>query len=714
MPKKEEVQKDTLVSSIKRFVDDSISLTQKWESNNIKWNRMRYRIKKEKNFPFVGCSNIRMPTIETKLRKWKAALVNVIFGVRPVVQVVPNPNGNPGTALKIEKFLDHMIMDVMRLKNKAIIAIDQTGEKGFYIMKPYWNTNIITRSEKMDLKDLSIEEAMAIFNPQLPPEQLKQMIAQKFDVDMSDLVAKDNDASLNKIIEALLKGEQVIDVNFQDVICNYPDVALCEPERIYVPTDSGYHPDSCSWIIHEFHLPVETLEVNGKYKNWDIGDIAEIAESQKSKVDSLSGTSRDTDIDSQKDIREGITILEKTGKVRIWEYYGWFDINNDGSDEKCVITIAPDFDKIIRKIALPFYSGKYPFVKTMYELSDDRWFSHRGIPEMIEDITKEIDMQHNMKLDSQTMRNAPMYLYRAGLVNKNTMQFSWGQGIAVGGMQPLGDVIAPLNNSNPNVEFSYKDEQMLLEGRVEELIGQADFTLQSMINKRQPRTLGEVSLQQQNMNSLFSLDADLMRGSFEELFNWIWELWCQYGDDQYEFAYFGKEGFEPIRLTKEEVQGKYKITVRGNDQNTNPQVRLQKAQMILQIQQNPLAIQSGVISPINMANGIKLALQEMDIQNWQELVMPPEILAQQMQAQQQKPQTQDIRIKPKDLTDAEMAQVMQSRGMQVDIAGRGLKSQAIIQEKDVEQETGKVKNLESIVSMMNELENKDNDPEATE
>jgi hypothetical protein len=94
--------------------------------------------------------------------------------------------------------------------------------------------------------------------------------------------------------------------------------------------------------------------------------------------------------------------------------------------------------------------------------------------------------------------------------------------------------------------------------------------------------------------------------------------------------------------------------------------------------------------------------------------MPPEILAQQMQAQQQKPQTQDIRIKPKDLTDKEMAQVLQSRGMQIDPEGRSLKSNAIIQEKDVEQETGKVKNLESIVSMMNELENKDNDPEATE
>jgi hypothetical protein len=105
-----------------------------------------------------------------------------------------------------------------------------------------------------------------------------------------------------------------------------------------------------------------------------------------------------------------------------------------------------------------------------------------------------------------------------------------------------------------------------------------------------------------------------------------------------------------------------------------------------------------------------MALQEMDIPNWQELVMPPEMIAQQMQQSQQKPQTQDIRIKPKDMTDAEVAQLLQSRGIRPDVQGRALKSSAIIQEKNVEQETGKVKNLESIVSMMNELENQDNEP----
>jgi hypothetical protein len=700
MAKKEELKKDTLVSSIKGMVEESQAMTTKWEQNNLKWNKMRYRIKKEKNFPFVGCANIRMPTIETKLRKLKAALVNVVAGIRPIAAVIPTPSGNWQTALKVEKFLDHMIMDVIKLKNKLIIAIDQTLEKGFYIMKPYWNTNIITRVEKLNINDLSVEEATVVFDPQLPPEMLKQLIAKKYDVDMSPLVAKENGDKLDEIIKALNEGKKNIDVTFQDVICNYPDVALCEPERIFVPTDSGYHPESCTWIIHEFNLPIETLEVNGKYKNWDIGDIAELAEEQKSKaVTTQYGTSRDANIDGQKDSREGIDVLEKTGKVRIWEYYGWYDINDDGTDEKCVITIAPDFDKVIRKIALPFYSGKYPFVKTFYELTDDRWFSHRGIPEIIEDIVKEIDMQHNMKLDSQTMRNAPMYVYRAGMINKNTMQFAWGQGMPVSGMQPLNDIIAPLNNNNPNVEFSYEREQMLLEGRVEELIGQSDFTLQSMINKRQPRTLGEVGMQQQSMQNIFSLDADLMTGSIGELFNWIWELWCQYGDDKYEFAYFGQNGYEPIRLTKEEIQGKYKITVRGNDQNTNPQIKLQKAQMILQMQENPMAMQSGVVTPQNLANGMKRVYQIADIDGWEELVTMPQ--------PPQKPTLEQIapmfKPKMKDLTEFEQAQILGAMGMQPDTRGRRMNDEMTGREHSADIQNKKADTLNKIVSSAKEL-----------
>lgn len=681
-----------LVSEIKKLVEDSIGMTSTWEQNQVKYHKMRMRIKKAKNFPFVGCANIRMPTVETKIRKLKAALNNVIFGIRPIVQVIPSPGSNWQTAIKIEKFLDHLLMDVIKIKDKCIIATDRMLEKGFFLIKPYWKTTIIKRIEDLDMNELSVEDALFIFNA--PDEDIKKAIIQKYDIDMNDLVSKENNLELEKVLDAIKSGKEQINITVQDVVCNYPDVALCEPERIYVPTDSGYSPQENAWVIHEFFMPIETVKLNAEIKGWSIDGVSEIL-----NYDNDRDNSRNKNIEITKDLREGISQLNRTGKVKVWEFYGSMDINNDGVPEECVITIAPDFNKIMRKITNPFHSGKRPFVKLFYELTDDRWFSHRGIPEILEDIIKEIDMQHNQKLDQQTIRNTPMYVHRAGMINKNTVQFVFGQSIPAQGMQPLNDLIAPLNNSNSNVEFSYEREQMLLETKIEEMIGQVDFSLQSMINKRQPRTLGEVNLQNQNMQQVFSLDADLLRMSMEELFNWVWELWCQYGDDSYEFAYFGKDGYEPIKLTKEEVQGKYKITVRGNDQNTNPQTRIQKAQMIMAGVGNQIAVQMGVITPMNVANAYKRMYQELEIPNWEELVTAP---------QPPPPPQPEVRINAKDLTDGEMAQILAKKGIQPDMQGRMMKTMQKVNDSKLEHRNSDVDNYTKIANVIKDLDGDSN------
>jgi hypothetical protein len=376
--------------------------------------------------------------------------------------------------------------------------------------------------------------------------------------------------------------------------------------------------------------------------------------------------------------------------------------------------MAPDFNKVLRKITLPFDNGKFPFVKLAYEFTSDRWFSHRGIPEILEDIIKEIDTQHMQKIDNQTIRNAPMFTYRAGMVNPNLVKFIPGQGIPVQGMNPINDTLAILNNNNPNTEFSYEREQMGLQAQVEELIGQVDFTLQSMINKRQPRTLGEVQMQQQNMQNVFSLDASMHTEAFTDLFNWIWDLWCQYGNDEYEFAYFGKQGWEKIRLTREEIQGDYKISVRGNDTNTNPQVRLQKAQMVMMAAVNPIALQTGVIKPWHLAEAYDLLFRELDIPESQRLHEDPQQLFQQAQQQMQQPPPVDVKVGMKDLAEGEQAQVVQRMGIQPDIKSRELKSQAKIQEKDSEQASRQIQDLVDIAQTIGGLEEEEKGGESGE
>lgn len=670
---------DKCVSTIKNWQQDSEGWVGTWESNQDKWHKLRMRIKKKKTFPFVGCSNIRMPTLDTQIRKIKASIVNLIFGIRPVVQAEPDPSGNWQTAKKIEKFLDHLIMDKIKIKNKSIIGIDQSLEKGFYLIKPYWRCEITERVEELSTDDLTLQEVMWVYAEDRTIPEITQELIRRLQVDTNDLVARENLSKIDKIAEKILKGETEIRVELQDVTYNCPDIDLCSPERVYVPTTTGVSPQDSTYLIHEFFLPIQTLEQNIHHKGWSEPAVDDIKHKGSKDLN-------DKKSDISKDEREGIERLQSNeGLVKIWECYCWYDINDDGKLEKAVITIAPEFNKLLRKITLPTYSGKFPFVKLFYEMTDDRWFSHRGLPELIEDIVKEIDIQHMQKIDYGTLTNSPMYAYRAGMVNPRTVQFVFGQGLPVHGMQPLNDSIQQINSQNPNINFSYEREQMILETKIQELVGQLDFSLQSMINKREPRTLGEVELQSSSMQQVQSLSGNYFREQFEELFNWIWELWCQYGDDSYEFAYFGKEGWEQIKLTKEEIQGKYKITIRGNDQNTNPKIKLQKAQMILMGVQNPIALQTGVVNPVHIANAYKRFYQELDIPNWQELVASAEQI-QQMIQMQQKNKPDDIKVTADDLTEKELAQVLLKRGIKPDLAARLAKQYISIKDAQAEKD----------------------------
>lgn len=660
-----------LFSFIHKKVEEVQGDTTAWMEKQAKSNRIRMRIKKPKTFPFVGSSNLRMPTAEIKIKKLKAAIINVIFGMRPVVQAIPTPSGTFETAQKIEKWLDHIIIDKMKFKEDAIMIVDQALESGFFLAKPFWRYEVNNRKEVYKLEYLDENDIRAIYDGNTTIEMVVSWLVNRFDVDMSDSVVDENYEELEKVAKKVLSADDKIQFYVKDVLCNYPDVSLISPEKVYIPSTTGVDPQSAQWICHEYEMSIDEIERCASYKGWDIEGVNGI----KSYANYDTRNMRDI----QLDLKEGIDSLNGPDNlVKIWEWYGWMDINGDGTKEKCCITSAPDFKKVLRKVGLPFDNGKWPFVKFYYELTTNRWYSHRGVVEIAEDLIKEIDIQHNMKIDSQTSRNAPMFLYRAGMVNPNLVSMTPNQAIPVRGNMPLNDTISVLNAHNPNVEYSYEREQMLLEAKVEELIGQIDYTLQSMINKRQPRTLGEVEMQQQSANSIFSLDSDMFREQFGTLFEFIWDLWCQYGDNMAEFMYFGENGWEPIRLSKEEIQGKYRFIVRGNDQNSNPNVKIQKAQQVIQAITNPVLLQSGIITPIQQINGLKRFFQTLEIDGWEQFIN--------MQPQPPQPPPVATFIKPKfeSLTEGEQAQILQGIGVQPDIPGRMINRQTELQDKAVE------------------------------
>jgi hypothetical protein len=149
-----------------------------------------------------------------------------------------------------------------------------------------------------------------------------------------------------------------------------------------------------------------------------------------------------------------------------------------------------------------------------------------------------------------------------------------------------------------------------------------------------------------------------------------------YGDEEYEFNYFGEGKYEPIKLNREELQGKYTITVKANDNNFNPQVRQEKASLVLQDTYN--ALQMGLVSPQSAQIARLNALKEIGIENAEQYVIPPEPQAPQ-------PQVQPIIINFTDLTPNERAQVLGSQGIQTDVIGH-----TIARTKEEEKENMKV------------------------
>ena len=674
---KSKITKDDMFSSLMKRIESARNAAGVWEINQDKWHRLRMRVKKPKSFPFEGCSNIRMPTAEKVIRKYKSGVLNSFFSLRPIVQVVPGPNGSYDQAQKIEKLLDHLCMDVIEgFEEKIAILMDYCCEKGFSIAKPFWTREIINRKVTITPQSLGEEKYMILLQFPETPDELVHECLQAQGVDMSELVFSDNFDAFKEALEKIRMGSPEEKVDVKDVVKDSPDVAIISPERCYVPSNSGIFIQGLDFVCQEFFQSIRVLKQNAKDgigKGWDKKVVSDIEEYKYTNLD-------DKQTDITKDQREGIERLQKPNEsVRLWEVYGWFDINGDGEDEKVLLTIAPDFKKIIRKIELPLDSGKFPFVRFSMEHLDDRWFSSRGIPEVLEDIIKEIDTQHNQKIDQQTIRNAPMFVYRSGMVNPNLVQFIPSQGIPVKGTANLRDTIDVLNNNNPNVEFSYEREALLLNTEIQEIFAQADFSIQSIINKREPRTLGEVDLQQRSLGGQFSLDVRLHTRAFSELLTQIFEFWNQFGPSDYAFNYFGPNSQpELIKLTKEDLQGKFTITVRGNDQNTNPNTRVQKAQFILQGVTNPILIQTGVVTPIQIANAWKRALQEIDVKEWEQFAMP--------QPQPIQPTANVIPPNFDSLTDAEQAQVLQQAGVQPDMVGRMLKKQ-----QELEKDNGKRK-----------------------
>jgi len=152
---------------------------------------------------------------------------------------------------------------------------------------------------------------------------------------------------------------EVIEV---EVVKNEPSIKLCRNEHIFTDPTAEIDED-IQFIIHQYDMTMSDLREAGVYKNLDKLE----GKVPSSLRDTSLGTARDMDaVEFGRDTNYRVFGDEARTKITIMEYWGYYDLNDDGIAEPVLIVWEKNSEIIIREEENPMPDKEIPFERAVY------------------------------------------------------------------------------------------------------------------------------------------------------------------------------------------------------------------------------------------------------------------------------------------------------------------------------------------------------------
>jgi hypothetical protein len=549
-----------LISEVERALTDR----RIWEQKRRLHYSKRYGLRNEKVFPWKGCSNLRIPLTDKILRRISPALKSSVFSVTPVVTVEPFGDMPATAARNMEHGYDWLLRYRMRRSREELqYAHDNCIAYGIGLMKVCWHyeSEIETRKIDVDFVDPNIDRKV------VPLQELSLEIATRFAVDPIE-----NREQINSVIQQFLDGAEELSIQIENVIYDAPRWYFVDAMDCLVPWDSGTDVDRLPWIGHRCRMTRRELQVSIKHAGFD-------PKNTKLVIDGLENFSnrQEDELDTRRNMREGIGgDTKKSSTAEIWEIHYFADKDGDGVDEKHVLTWSADKKLELRDIPYEYEHGQWPYTYFSFEANEPRWYSSRGVVEMLLDLQTEIDTQHNAKLDNMAIRNTVSFIYRAGSIKDKQWRFSPG---AMFPTQRGPQDASPL--SFQPMDYSSNSEEESLRAWSEEYIGTPDFGISNINQRVERRTATEVDQISQSSGAIAAEFLERTQESHRRLHRQTMLLWAQYGKDNVMVRVTGQPA--PVPFSRFDLRKDYNLVPTGRLDNLTPNMRLQRAGVALDL-----------------------------------------------------------------------------------------------------------------------------------
>lgn len=595
-------------TTVTRLVQDGETAErnrQSWLDQQIYLTKLRYGIRRPRTFPWKGASNLHIPYGDKVIRKLKPVFMRLLVEPDPIVEFNGDDEQSVEQERKCEEVYNWLFKTEMSAIDTMAYTVDTLLHRGLAFVQVGWEYKTEYECRQVNVPDLFPELFAQDQNGQpgqLTPDQVIAKLVQEYDIRIDDAA---NVQMLQHAAQLILQRNIFVKVSYRRVVKDRPAIWDRDPVQVILPSRTT-DPANAEWIIVQHVLSLRKLqqmEADGFFRQ---GAVAEIYKNIKSsaersgveiktgnEISSVSSSSLYKDDQLQDDL-ERVYGREDEDNVLLWEVFHWFDHNGDGLKERVHSYIHPKThtDLGTQPFAAPF--NEWPFVVFQFEKTRRRIYSSRGVTQMLEGIQREINAQHNAKLDGMTLRNAPVYQTQllAGFKSRN---FRVIPGTVL--QLPQGASLTPVGQDRSAWPEQTNEEQ-LLRTVGEDYIGSYD----SIIGGRgqgEARTATEIQASLQAQQTVASLDTMLFQLAMRDVHTKIWQLFMELGPQEVFIKVLGEANAlrEPVRIRKGDLGGKYRLTPTGTITNTNRALELAHAREALQIY---LQDQSGYINDFEL------------------------------------------------------------------------------------------------------------------
>lgn len=382
------------------------------------------------------------------------------------------------------------------------------------------------------------------------------------------------------------------------------------------------NPNKADIVIDRQFVTASDLRTWGDRKVFNTKAVEKVIEHGG---DTMSGAING-EIKSQKALNAGrneVDITEGHDRYEILECYMFADVDGSGINSDIVLWVHAGTEEILRATYLRRISpsGKRPFIKADFFKRKGSEYG-MGLAEILHPISVEMDFIHNHRIDTGLITSMPFGFYRptSGIEPK---EIDFKPGVMIPVESPQTDVVFP--NFGPKTVFG-SQEEAALDVLVQRMTGISDLTL-GVVSSRQgaSRTARGVAAIQGEAAS--NIDVHLRR------LTQAWRSGVKYLHDMLQkripvglsFRVTGQDGndyFSTVR-SREELAGDFEFEIASNSASSNPQVRIQKAQEVLNQVMDPIGIQLGIISPRNIYEAKKNYMRALDVKEVSRFITEP-------------------------------------------------------------------------------------------